>query len=216
MNLSLTYITDLCDAHHRQSILREVMIRPLWDTCRDLKRPADCLREALMDQPIEILVISSDLGNRRALVDILQTERGDPICASTVNESHELFVTRNIILVFCDRQLSDGTYRDVLKTMRTLNTHVPLVVTSRLADWDEYVEALHEGAFDLIVFPCRPSDVTWIMLRAQHESKKRPARIGPAKPHDDMSYREAIRAGAEIQIEGYGVHGELRRKAKSA
>jgi len=25
-----------------------------------------------------------------------------------------------------------------------------MIVTSRLADWDEYLEAVHDGAFDLI------------------------------------------------------------------
>ena len=169
-----------------------------------------------MDQPNEILVISSELGNRRALVEVLREEHWEPICASTVKDGQELFATRKVTLVFCDRQLSDGTYRDVLKAMRSLNTNIPLVVTSRVADWDEYVEALHEGAFDLIVSPCTPSDVTWVTRQVQHENKKRPARIGPAKPHNDTSSLEAIRAEAEIRIEGYRVDGELRRKAKSA
>jgi DNA-binding NtrC family response regulator len=147
-----------------------------------------------MDQPIEVLVISSELEHRRALVDILNREQWDTICASTVNECEELFARRDVALVFCERELPDGTYRDVLRTIRSLNTNVPLVVTSRLADWDEYLEALQEGAFDLIASPCRSTDVTWVMLRAQREGKKRAAFIHRDKTDKDMSFHEPIRA----------------------
>jgi len=73
-----------------------------------------------------------------------------------------------VTLVFCDRRLPDGTYGDVLKIIRSLNKSIPLVVTSRLADWDEYFEVLQHGAFDLIASPTQPTDAIWITLRAQH------------------------------------------------
>jgi len=43
------------------------------------------------------------------------------------------------------------------------------VVTSRLADWDEYFEVLQHGVFDLIASPCQPSDAIWVTLQAQHD-----------------------------------------------
>lgn len=150
-----------------------------------------------MDQPVEILVISSELGNRRALVDVLDREHWGTICATTVNESQEFFATRDLTLVFCDRQLSDGTYRDVLKTMRSLNANVPLVVTSRVADWDEYLEVLQQGALDLIVSPCTPTDVTWVIRRAQCENKKLSAPIDPGKARDNILSPEVIQPDSE-------------------
>jgi DNA-binding NtrC family response regulator len=122
-----------------------------------------------MHEPIQTLVISSELQNRRALVDILNREDWDTICASTVNECQEAFAGRNVTLVFCDRRRPDGTYRDVLRIIRSLNKNVPLVVTSRLADWDEYFDVLQHGAFDLIASPCQPHDAIWVTLRAQHD-----------------------------------------------
>jgi DNA-binding NtrC family response regulator len=146
-----------------------------------------------MDQPIQILVISSELGNQRALVDILHREYWDSICASTVNECQEVLARRNISLVFCDPQLPDGTYRDVLRMIRSLNIDLPLVVTSRLADWNEYFEVLQEGAFDLIASPYRHTDVIWVILRAQHEDKKRAAFIDRGKAHNGMPSQDTIR-----------------------
>ena len=119
-----------------------------------------------MNEPIQILVISSELRNQRALADILHREDCEPICASKVKECQEVLARRNITLVFCDRQLSDGTYRDVLRMIRSLNIDLPLVVTSRLADWNEYFEVLQDGAFDLIASPCQPTDAIWVTRRA--------------------------------------------------
>ena len=121
-----------------------------------------------MHEAIQILVVSSELQDRRALVDILNREDWDTICASTVKECQQALASRNVTRVFCDRRLPDGTYCDVLKIIRSVNKKVPLVVTSRLADWDEYFEVLQHGAFDLIASPPRATDAIWITLRAQH------------------------------------------------
>jgi FixJ family two-component response regulator len=55
-------------------------------------------------------------------------------------------------------------------------------VTSRLADWDEYLEALRHGAVDLIPSPCKPSDVFSAIAQAQREDRELSAH--PAEPSD--------------------------------
>ena len=45
-------------------------------------------------------------------------------------------------------------------------------MTSRLADWDEYLEALRHGAVDLIAAPCKPSDVFSAIAQAQREDEE--------------------------------------------
>jgi hypothetical protein len=54
-------------------------------------------------------------------------------------------------------------------------------VTSRLADWDEYLDALHHGAFDLIASPCQPTDVLWAIVQARREDHDRTGFVTPAK-----------------------------------
>jgi DNA-binding NtrC family response regulator len=125
-----------------------------------------------MDKPTPILVVSSEFKNRHALRDILSREGWEVICASTVRECADVFASRNIYLVFCDRGLTDGTYRDILAITRLLSRNVRLVVTSRLADWDEYWEALHDGAFDLIASSGQTSDIVRIINHAQHDDQK--------------------------------------------
>jgi DNA-binding NtrC family response regulator len=55
------------------------------------------------------------------------------------------------------------------------------VVTSRLADWDEYLDALHHGAFDLITSPCQPTDVLWAVVQARREEHEHGGIISTTK-----------------------------------
>ena len=134
-----------------------------------------------MENPTQILVASSELENRRALAEILKKEGYDTICVSRASECKEVLETRNVALVFCDRRLTDGSYRDVLAAARRSQDKVRVVVTSRLADWDEYLEALHHGALDLIASPGRPTDVLWAILQARREASDPASFLAAAK-----------------------------------
>jgi len=142
-----------------------------------------------MDMPIPILVVASESKNRCALMEILDREGWKTICASTASECKEVFHNHNIHVVFCERGLSDGTYRDLLAMTRSQGRSVCLVVTSRLADWDEYLEALNDGAFDLIVSPSQTTDVVRVLNQAYREHQM----IGASVPADD-----AHTASAEV------------------
>jgi DNA-binding NtrC family response regulator len=108
----------------------------------------------------EILVIASDPETRKALSSILQTEGLKPVQASQLSEGRELLQSQTVGMVFCERHLADGSYLDLLPAAQTNKAgNVPVVVTSRLADWDEYLEALRHGAVDLIASPFKKSDV---------------------------------------------------------
>ena len=134
-----------------------------------------------METPTQILVASSELENRRALADILAKEGYDTICVSRASECREVLDTQKVGLIFCDRRLSDGSYRDVVAASRGSRAKARVVVTSRLADWGEYLEALHLGAFDLIASPCRPTDVLWAILQARREELEPATLVTSAK-----------------------------------
>ena len=145
-----------------------------------------------MDMPFQILVASSELEHRRALLDVLNAERWVTICASAINECEEVLATRIVSAVFCERRLPDCRYQDVLSLIRSSNKDIPLVVTSRTADWDEYLEALGHGAFDLIATPCDRAEAIWVTLRAlDEEQERRP----PSSAHGHSRAAKAVAAG---------------------
>ena len=120
----------------------------------------------------EILVIASDPEIRKTLSTILQTEGLKSVQASQLSEGRALLASKPVGMVFCERHLADGTYLDLLPAAQANKAgNVPVVVTSRLADWDEYLEALRHGAVDLIASPCKKSDVTSALAQARGEKK---------------------------------------------
>jgi len=133
-----------------------------------------------MDSPVQILVASSDIESRRALTTILKDEGYETLSASRLSDVKEALDSQNVSVVFCERRLGDGNYRDVLGITRAAQRPVKVVVTSRLADWDEYLEALHHGAFDLIASPCRPTDVLWALIQARREEHEKAGVAAPA------------------------------------
>jgi two-component system response regulator PilR (NtrC family) len=124
-----------------------------------------------MTVPWEILVLSAEMEDRRALAHILQAEDLEPISAPTLHDALEALQKETVGLVFCDKNLPDGTYRDLLAAVRTLKKRVRVVVTSHHADWDEYLDAMRLGAFDVIAAPCRPTDVEWMVIQAKRDER---------------------------------------------
>jgi len=122
--------------------------------------------------PWEVLVISSDIESRRALVTILSRHGLDPICSSTIDESRDILAKERVGLVYCDRDLADGSYRDLLSASDHTNSKVRVVVTYRRTNWDENLEAMRLGAFDLIAAPCMEHDVEWTLLQASRDAQR--------------------------------------------
>jgi two-component system, NtrC family, response regulator PilR len=119
-----------------------------------------------MNIPWDILVASSDLEGRRALSNILGNLGVDPLTSSTVRECKELMASERVGLIFCDRLLADGNCYDLLNASRIGRTKARVVVMSSTADWDEFLEAMRLGAFDVIASPCRATDVEWMIIQA--------------------------------------------------
>ena len=119
-----------------------------------------------MNIPWDILVASSDLEGRRALSNILDKLGVDPLTSSSVRECKELIASERVGLIFCDRLLADGNCYDLLNASRGGRTKARVVVMSSTTDWDEFLEAMRLGAFDVIASPCRATDVEWMIIQA--------------------------------------------------
>ncbi len=112
---------------------------------------------------LRVLVTATDSRNRRELVNTLVRCGLQPIPLSTVTESRQLMAQQPVSLVLCEEMLADGSYREILCEMGSIATKVPVIVVSRLADWDRYLEAMRWGAFDYLAYPCRPTEMESIV-----------------------------------------------------
>jgi two-component system, NtrC family, response regulator len=124
-----------------------------------------------MTAPWDVLVLSHQAENRRALCTMLQRQGISTVSAATLQECRDAISQGKIGLVFSDRSLPDGTYQDLLQATRALPRKVRVVVTSEQADWDDYLEAIRLGAFDVIPAPCRRADVEWMLIQAKRDER---------------------------------------------
>ncbi len=121
----------------------------------------------------KIIILSSNQNRSANLSDILKTHGMDPISAITVKQYRDILSKQALDLVFCDSKLPDGDYKDVINAARLAGSLARIVVTSRLASWPEFLEAMRAGAFDVISAPCRYKDVEWVMMQAARDDRKR-------------------------------------------
>ena len=122
----------------------------------------------------EVVVVSSSLENRQDVAGMLARLGLDPICVSSVNQCRELPNREDVGLVFCDRCVKDGDYRDVLSAMGTSAGYqsAKVVVMADLASPVEYQQAKLHGAFDVISSPCRATDVEWMVIQAKRNRRQ--------------------------------------------
>lgn len=100
------------------------------------------------------------------------------IPCSGVDDARHLLPREGHSLIFCDEELWDGTYRDLLRDLARLR-HAQLVVISSNSDLDQvYREASSLGAFEAIGSPCNPTDVQWVVIRALQHTERRGRRKG--------------------------------------
>ena len=119
-----------------------------------------------MEGQLDALVASSHLEYRRVLLRMLEDLRVNTFVSATLAEAEEVLSRQWVALVFCDDRLTDGSYRDLLRTPRAWKKAPHIVVTTRTGEWKEYLEALGLGASDMIQYPYRPTDVELNVIRA--------------------------------------------------
>ena len=121
----------------------------------------------------QIVVASADMESRRSLATVLTRLGLDPICTSTVRECRAMLAKEYVGLVFCDRDLEDGDYRDILAASRSTKRHPSVVLTGQHGNSEENHEAIGFGVFGVTVTPCHPTDVEWMVIQARRYERKR-------------------------------------------
>jgi DNA-binding NtrC family response regulator len=117
----------------------------------------------------DVLVASSDVEERRNLVRLFEGLSLNVIICNALSQANEVLSRQSVDLVFCDDSLSDGSYRDLLSVKKPRGKAPRVVVTSHSWEWEEYLEAMRLGAFDVVRRPWHPTDVEMVVLSAMRE-----------------------------------------------
>jgi DNA-binding NtrC family response regulator len=129
--------------------------------------------EGAMNCASEVVVVSADLENRHTVAATLSRLEVDAICIPTVEQYQKMAGVAEVKLVFCERHLPDGDYRDVLAATVARPGKIPpkVVVMARHLDSDSYHQAKKAGIFDAIAKPCRPTDIEWMLILAKKQDR---------------------------------------------
>jgi DNA-binding response OmpR family regulator len=119
-----------------------------------------------------LLSISPDEDDRQSLQSILDSDGWTVQGARSVREATRLLAAQPD-LILCDRELPDGSWRDIFRMVSKL-VHAPaIVVASRQADERFWAEVLNLGAFDLLLKPFEKSEVSRVLPMAWRHSLSR-------------------------------------------
>lgn len=119
-----------------------------------------------MTSPWEVMVVSSDLEIRNRTAAMLARQGVSAICASTLGQCTRLLKSRKIGLVFCDCQLSDGNYQDILARIGYSASPKVVVMSAEMSP-EERDQAKGNCVFDIIPAPYRSCCIGWMVVSAK-------------------------------------------------
>ena len=114
---------------------------------------------------ITLLAVSPNQEDRRSLESILDAPGWTIQGALSIREATRLMLEQPSLIV-CDKDLPDGTWRDVLRAAKALENPPPVVIAARSADRRLWAEVFNIGAFDILLKPFEKSEVTRVMSMA--------------------------------------------------
>ncbi len=119
-----------------------------------------------MQEPLDALIVSDRMEHVKTMVRILDGLPIKAYAACTLKQAEQVLLRQPISVIFCDERLPGGSYRKLLNTRTTIGKSrrdACFVVTLQTGEWEEYLEALHLGAFEAIRCPIQPGDVESVL-----------------------------------------------------
>ena len=130
-------------------------------------------KEREMAGPNQVLVISPEKEHHEKITSAMNKCGLTSICCMKFDEARIFMDRENFGVVFCHETLPDGDFRGVVSAARP----IPVVVLSRFAEWDHYLDALRAGAFDYIACPPDSAETERILWSAIGNSREVAARV---------------------------------------
>jgi DNA-binding NtrC family response regulator len=126
-----------------------------------------------------VLVATVDPVISDSMRNLLQMYPLRTLWAKSVGEVRALLAKENVVACFCGFWLVDGTYRDVVRLLKSRPVEIPAIIVCEPAcpnEYRDYLASLNIRAFDFICHPYRKTDLERI-LRATLSERALSARV---------------------------------------
>ncbi len=116
-----------------------------------------------------VLVATNDPEIHRNISDILQFFPFQTLGAKGIEGVRAILARENVAACLCGFWLVDGTYRDVVRCLRSQRTEIPAIIVCAPScphEYRDYLAELNISAFDFICHPYLKSDIERILNSA--------------------------------------------------
>jgi DNA-binding response OmpR family regulator len=120
----------------------------------------------MAEQSLDVLVVEDATDLRESVVALLLMSGFRVREAATVAEGVSALITRPPDIILSDLMLPDGAGFAVIDQARELNPAPPVLVMTAFGTLERAVEALKHGAYDFLLKPFTPAELTAALARA--------------------------------------------------
>lgn len=125
-------------------------------------QPNDISRRNSLSVGRALILAADEIASATLPVLILQSGL-QPISMCSVTKLRSCKLQSPISLLLCEERLPDGNFRDALGCLRQAGQRTPMIVFSRTAEWENYLEAVRCGAYDCLRYPFRAGELQQII-----------------------------------------------------
>ena len=113
----------------------------------------------MLNDRISILVVSPQAEDHRSIRAILRRSNWTLHTASSIAEALGFLETNEVPVIVCERELPDGSWKDLLEAVADRERPPRVVVMSALAEERFWSEVLNLGGYDLVLKPLNSSEL---------------------------------------------------------
>ena len=125
-----------------------------------------------MDGKMQVMIGSPDLAIWERFNGILESKDLSLVRFESIGQACDALAHDNVLLIFCENRLVDGTYEDLLTAAKSVKSQARIVVTGLDSDQFDslgYCRARELGAFDVLRKSFGIQDLEWVVICAIRE-----------------------------------------------
>ena len=118
-----------------------------------------------MKPPARILIVDDEAIMRDSLIDWLMEEGYEPIAVEDGQKAIEQVRSKPWNVVLCDLKMPGMDGIETMKRIKELNKDLPVIIITAYATVNTAVESMKQGAYDYIVKPFDPEEVSHLIRK---------------------------------------------------
>jgi len=122
-----------------------------------------------MEGKMQVMIGSPDLGIWERFTNLAEAGDLSLVRFQSIEQACQALEQDNVLLIFCENQLADGTYEDLLTAAKSVKSQARIVVTGLDSDQFDalgYCRARELGAYDVLRKSYGIKDLEWVVICA--------------------------------------------------